>query len=192
MDTVEHPAPEDVSGDLDVTQFLPANSTENSYIWSRCLTEMRNASISASTARICAGGRQSGYKGKMPGILEEVILALDMKKPLFLLGAFGGVVGDVCSLMLSGKAPEALTEKWQITHNANYSDLQNLALSRGHHCDYDSIIHRVASISISELSSRCGLTENEYCRLMVSPFVDECTHLVLKGLKKSGSDTHPA
>ena len=38
---------------------------------------------------VCAGGRHFGYKGKMPGVLEEIVIAIKMKKPLFLLGGFG-------------------------------------------------------------------------------------------------------
>lgn len=183
METVEHEIPGDVANDLDKEVFLPPNTPMNSYIWSRCLTEMREKSISTSTVRICAGGRLTGYKGKMPGVLEEIILALNEQKPIYLLGAFGGVVGNVCRLILSADVPESLTENWQITHNGGYSDSQELAHSHGHGCDYEAITASLSSHSVSELSSRCGLEESEYKRMMVSPFVDECIYLILKGIK---------
>jgi len=183
METVECAIAGDVTDDLDKETFLPPNTPQNLYIWSRCLTEMREKSISSSTARICAGGRLTGYKGKMPGVLEEILLALNEQKPIFLLGAFGGVVGDVCRLLLNADVPESITENWQITHNEGYSDLQELARSHGHGCDYEAITTSISSHSVSELASRCGLDENEYTRLMVSPFVDECVYLILKGLK---------
>ncbi|PCJ85804.1 MAG: hypothetical protein COA54_10435 [Thiotrichaceae bacterium] len=183
METVEHEIPSDVAVDIDKDAFLLPNTTRNSYIWSRCLTEMRDKSISSSTARICAGGKLSGYKGKMPGVLEEIALALNTQKPIFLLGAFGGVVGEVCKLILTDDVPEMLTENWQISHNEGYSDLQELARSYGHGCEYMAITESIKKLSISELSSRCGLDENEYNRLMISPFVDECVYLILKGLK---------
>jgi len=183
MDTVEYEIPSDVAADLDKDTFLPPNTARNSYIWSRCLTEMREKSISSSTARICAGGKLSGYKGKMPGVLEEIVLALNAKKPLFLLGAFGGVVGDVCGLILTDEVPETLTEDWQISHNQGYSDLQALARFSGHDSDYELITESIQKLSISELSSRCGLDDKEYKRLMISPFIDECVHLILKGIK---------
>ncbi|HFD32967.1 MAG TPA: TIR domain-containing protein [Gammaproteobacteria bacterium] len=183
METVEYEIPGDIADDLDKGRFLPPNTPRNSYIWSRCLTDMRENSISSSTARICAGGRLAGYKGKMPGVLEEIVLALNKQKPIYLLGAFGGVVGDVCKLLLSADVPESLAENWQITHNEGYSDLQELARSHGHGCDYETITVSLGSHSVSELASRCGLEENEYKRLMVSPFVGECVYLILKGLK---------
>ena len=106
METVEYEIPGDVADDLDKGVFLPPNTPRNSYIWSRCLTEMREKSISSSTARICAGGRLTGYKGKMPGVLEEIILALNEQKPIYLLGAFGGVVREVSKLLLTPMCPK--------------------------------------------------------------------------------------
>ena len=123
MKTVEYDIADDVANGIDKRVFLPHSTSRNRYIWSRCLTEMREQSISSSTARICAGGRLTGYKGKMPGILEEIVLTFNEKKPIFLLGAFGGVVGDVCKLLLTSDVPERLTENWQISHNAGYSEL---------------------------------------------------------------------
>ncbi|SNY78322.1 hypothetical protein, partial [Stenotrophomonas sp. CC120223-11] len=183
MKTVECEIPDDVADDLDKGYFLPPNTPRNSFIWSRCLTEMREKSITSSTARICAGGKLTGYNGKMPGVLEEIVFTINAQKPIFLLGAFGGVVGDVCMLLLTSDTPETLTETWQITHNAGYSDLQEIARSNGHGCDYEEITESLKNITIYDLASRCGLSEIEYRRLMKSPFVDECVYLILKGLK---------
>ena len=40
--------------------------------------------------RICLGGKTSGYEGNEPGVIEEARLALELDKPLYLLGGFGG------------------------------------------------------------------------------------------------------
>jgi len=143
---------------------------------------MREKSISSSTVRICAGGKLTGYKGKMPGVLEEIILAFNEQKPLLLLGAFGGVVGDVCKLLLTSDVPDTLTENWQISHNEGYSDLQELSRSYGHDSDYKAVTASISSFSVTELASRCGFDETDYKRLMISPFVDECVYLIIKGL----------
>lgn len=187
MDTKEHDIPSDVASGLSKDVFLPPNTPENSYIWSRCLTEMREKSISSSTARICAGGKTVGYKGKMPGVLEEIVLAFNADKPLFLLGAFGGVVGDVCKVILDDDVPGSLTEEWQVLQNGGYSDLQELARSHGHECNYESILKTIKKFNVSELSERVGLSEAEYGTLLTSPFIDECVHLILKGLSNIAS-----
>lgn len=183
MRTVEYDIPTDVAASVSREVFLPPNTPKNSYIWSRCLTEMREKSIASSTVRICVGGKLSGYKGKMPGVLEEIVLSLDSQKSTFLLGAFGGVVGNVCGILLNKDVPEALTEEWQLSHNAGYSDVQAIAKTHGHECNYHTVIDTIQQQNMSDMASRCGLSEDEYVRVMSSPFVDECLHLILKGIK---------
>lgn len=189
MKTVEHKISSDVTAGISSDVFLPPNTPNNSYIWSRCLTEMREQSIASSTIRICAGGKLFGYKGKMPGVLEEIVLAVNLEKPLFLLGAFGGVVGNVCYVLLNKDVPEALTEEWQIHHNAGYSDVQALAKAHGNECDYRAVAETIQKVNVSDLASRCGLSENEYAKIMHSPFIDECLHLILKGIKNMSGKT---
>lgn len=189
MKTVEHDIPTDAAASVSKEVFLPPNTPGNSYIWSRCLTEMREQSIASSTVRICAGGKLFGYKGKMPGVLEEIVLSLNSQKPTFLLGAFGGVVGKVCSVLLNKNVPEVLTEEWQISHNAGYSDVQSIAKTHGHECTYSAVTDMLLRQNISDMALRCGLSEDEYIRVMHSPFVDECLYLILKGIKNlTGSD----
>ena len=46
------------------------------------------------------------------------------------------------------------------------------------------------SLKISQyqsLQKKAGLTAKEYERLMQTPFVDECVHLILKGIKNLSS-----
>jgi len=184
METREYAIPDDVASGLSNDTFLPPNTANNKYIWSRCLTDMRKNSISTSTGRVCAGGRLSDYKGKMPGVLEEILITLDMHKPIYLLGAFGGVVGQVCQVILDGMVTDPLTENWQISHNVGYADLQKLARTQGQESDYQGIKDTLESIQLARLATEAGLEEDEYKRLMRSPFVDECVHLILKGLKQ--------
>jgi hypothetical protein len=183
MQTKEHEIPADVAAGIPKSLFLTPNSPQNLYVWSRCLTEMREKSISSSTIRICAGGKMSGYKGKMPGVLEEIVFSLNFQKPIFLMGAFGGVVENVCRVMLGKDVPEGLTEEWQISHNTSYSDIQAIAKTHGHECDYTEIVQLLKQQAISDLAVRCGLSEQEYITIMRSQFIDECLYLVLKGLK---------
>lgn len=184
MDTKEHSIPEDISDGLLVNVFLIPNTPQNKYIWSRCLTSMRENSIKSSTARVCAGGKLFGYKGKMPGVLEEIVLAIEYEKPLFLLGAFGGVTNDVSKVILDKEVPESLTTDWQISYNSGYADLQAIANSNGNSCNYESLVEKLKQVDIQELASRAGLSSDEYKRLMLSPFIDECLYLILKGLSK--------
>lgn len=183
MKTVEIPIPDDIGSDVDKAKFLPPSTPQNKYYWSRCLTVMRMNSIDSSNARICAGGKLFGYNGNMPGVLEEILIAIEKKKPIFFLGAFGGVVAEVCKVLRGEPYPAPLTEAWQLTHNAGYVDLQAIARAQGLHADYERVKTILAGVDISSLSKNAGLSEETYLRLMGSPFVDECIHLITYGLK---------
>ncbi len=188
MKTVENPIPDDIAHKVDKDAYLPPSTPQNKYYWSRCLTAMRLNSIDSSHARICAGGKLYGYNGKMPGVLEEILIAIEKKKPLFLLGAFGGVVGEVCKVLRGETYPDSLTETWQVTHNAGYVDLQAIAQAEGMHADYKQVKKMLLlRINMSTLCKNAGLDKKSYLRLMQSPFVDECVYLVKQGLVKLAS-----
>lgn len=161
--------------------FLPPTNAQNLYVWSRCLTEMRNIMITDCDIRICAGGRQKGYKGKYPGVLEEILIALSNKKPLFLLGGFGGVTSNVCKFMQTQKMPEELSESWQIQNNSGYKGLLGFSSVRNknHVADYDAMKN---TLKKAELNN--GLTKADNNRLFTTQFIDEAIHLIFEGLKK--------
>lgn len=182
IETVECDIPADIVASVNKDVFLKPDSVENKYIWSRTLTEMRECSIKRSDARICAGGKLTGYNGKMPGILEEIHLAIKLKKPLFLLGGFGGVVSAVCCTIDTKKLQPPLTKEWQEENNSSYSDLQKYAASLGYPADYDEINNLLVELDIDELARRAKLETDEYKKLMRSPFIEECLHLIIKGL----------
>ena len=50
-----------------------------------CLTMMLSPGC-----RVCLGGRTDGYQGREPGVMEEARLALTYRRPLYLMGGFGG------------------------------------------------------------------------------------------------------
>lgn len=185
--SIEHDIPSDIAKNIDKNVFIAPNGTENKYIWSRCLTWMREKSIELSHARICAGGKLSGYHGKMPGVLEETIISIEQNKPIFLLGAFGGVVGEVCKTITNKTIAAPLAEHWQITNNSGYFELQEKAKQENQNADYTRIQTILEGISVDDLARTSGLNSDDYNRLMESPFVDECVHLVLKGLKTLAS-----
>lgn len=144
---------------------------------------MRKISIESSDIRIFAGGKFENYLGKMPGVLEEFLIAIKENKPIFLIGGLGGLTQKLCSSIKNKCLAEEFTEEWQISHNNAYQDLQKIALKYNHHANYEEIKSEIENISITELAQRVGLTPQEYERLMITPFIDESVHLILKGTK---------
>ena len=176
--------PNDINNLINNTElFLPPNCPDNKYIWSRCLTEMREKSIKSSDIRIFAGGKCEGYLGKMPGVLEEFLIAVKEKKPVFLIGGLGGLTHKLCNSIQNNCLADEFTEEWQISHNESYQDLQKIALEHNKHADYEKIKSVIEHISINDLAQQVGLTPEEYERLMTTPFIDEAIHLILKGSK---------
>lgn len=140
---------------------------------------MRREMIENCDIRICAGGRHFDYKGKMPGVLEEIIIAIERRRPLFLLGGFGGVTSSVCKLILNGTISQELTEDWQICNNPGYKDLLDFCSSRDskYSVDYRSLPGLIKSVDFNN-----GLSTEDNHRLFITPFIDEALYLVFKGL----------
>jgi hypothetical protein len=59
------------------------------------LTGLRKYMTENSDARIVIGGKRAGFEGKMPGIVEEVLLSLERRQPVYLSGGFGGATLDI-------------------------------------------------------------------------------------------------
>jgi hypothetical protein len=174
---IEVPPPANLS--INSSNFLPPASPENTFIWSRSLSNMRNIMICDCDLRICAGGKSSMYKGKMPGVLEEILIAIQQEKPLYLLGGFGGVTKYVCNMIESGVAPVELTKEWQIEHNSGYADLLRYIESKesSYTPDYNDLAN-----SLSFVTLKNGLSKEDNIRLFNTPFVDEALHLIFKGI----------
>lgn len=163
----------------DNDQYLSPTNTQNLFVWSRCLTKMRSDMIESCDIRICAGGRLDGYKGKMPGVLEEILLAIEKEKPLFLLGGFGGVTSSFCRSIQQETLVDELTRSWQINHNPGYNDLLEFASSKGY--DYSGE-YELISDTITNLKLNNGLSAEDNDRLFETEFIDEAIYLILKGI----------
>lgn len=159
-------------------QFLAPDTVDNWYVWSKSLSKMRYEMIKNCDARICAGGRKVGYKGKMPGVLEEILIASELGCPLYLLGGFGGVVRDVCELLQDNKCSDSLTEQWQSSCNKGYRELLQRYKEQGEEVDYLELQNKLRCINFNN-----GLTQEENEILFNTVYVDEAIQLILKGLQ---------
>ncbi|MFH1218836.1 MAG: hypothetical protein V1694_00050 [Candidatus Eisenbacteria bacterium] len=167
--------------------YLEPDSTENRFVWARCLTAMREAMNRDLDARIVLGGRLTGFQGCYPGILEETLLALRDGKPVYVLGGFGGCVAEIAQA-LEGKMPKGLTESFQFEYRG-YHDLADYYNQRvkedasiGPPIDYQEVLgvlHRTGAGGLGN-----GLTKEENQRLFRAVHVPELIALVLKGLSQ--------
>jgi len=64
-------------------------------IRAQSLTSLRRFMIGKTHGRVFMGGKQSGFTGAMPGLLEEAIMAIEARQPIYLAGGFGGITADI-------------------------------------------------------------------------------------------------
>lgn len=129
--------------------------------WSEGLTAMRRTMCAETDARVVLGGRVRDYKGSMPGIAEEVLLSLESRQPVFLIGGFGGCAGDVAGALGLADSPTG-----------------PLAGSRPTGADI-RLFRRYGPDSL-----RNGLSLEENTFLAKSPHVGQAVTLVLRGLHR--------
>ncbi|MEZ4434963.1 MAG: AAA family ATPase [bacterium] len=75
------------------------------------LFRMRWQSAARCVARVALSGKMEGYSGRMPGILEEVMIALVLRQPLYIIGGLGGganYIGRLLGLATDWSVPPEL------------------------------------------------------------------------------------
>jgi hypothetical protein len=163
-------------------EFLKPDSPENLYVWTRCLSRMREEMETSCDARVFIGGRTKGFKGKYPGILEEFLIALEYKHPVYLIGTFGGITKDIIDA-LNGARPDSLTNEYYFD-NKDYSEMFAIFNQRhqGDLIDYPRQLLRLQAIGLKGIAQQNGLSEADNNRLTVTPHISEMVYLILKGL----------
>lgn len=58
-------------------------------------TAMRRYMCRNTQGRLMIGGRRTGFEGRMPGLIEEALMALEASQPLYLAAGFGGATADL-------------------------------------------------------------------------------------------------
>lgn len=147
-------------------------------------------SIPPIDARIVLGGKVEGYRGFIPGIFEEALLSLEKRRPLYLLGGFGGATEVLAEALLadpSAALPDALQE---VPSPALLKDTDGLLASA---CLRDTstllralreAIHAAQGQLAKALNN--GLDEADNRRLLTTRDMREALGLVHKGLAQLG------
>jgi hypothetical protein len=155
----------------------------DAYTKARCMTTMREHMNRAIHARVVLGGKLVGYSGRWPGIVEEAYLLLKAKKPLFLVGGFGGAAGWLARVVLgeTRKVPPAPE-----TFRKKLADLgQQYARHGRTGLDGTDLAEALAFFrKISPRHFRNGLRPDENAVLMRSTNLAEILALLLQGCSR--------
>ena len=179
--------------------FSAAASPVHRFAWARGMTEMRSfqadAKRSGVVARIVLGGtfgptikviengtrEERWYGGRIPGVLEEVVLSAQCDQPVFLLGAFGGAARLVIDLLHGIDRREAT---WDYQKRAPFApEMKSVYLQRGlPWLDYPEMVSLLRAKGIAGLNPLLTVEEHEQLFVSVDPL--EMAELVLRGLGK--------
>lgn len=85
-------------------------------------------SVPPAAARVLLGGKLQGYRGFLPGVFEEALLTLERRRPLYVLGGFGGAAETLARALLdTGGPPQEFTAEWHEQKNPEVKRLKKLA-----------------------------------------------------------------
>jgi SLOG cluster2 len=85
--------------------------------------------ISQPAGLVALGGQVSGFAGFLPGVAEEIAVALEQGIGVYVLGGFGGAAEQVTALMSGKEANDLLLDKFMI--DPRYQALSQAAEKRG-------------------------------------------------------------
>lgn len=148
------------------------------------LTKIREQASQIVTASIFIGGKDQGYLGVMPGVLEEFLIAIKNKKSIFLLGAFGGIVSEIIKLIDQQPEQTIISNDYQVKQKQEFfNEYNKYAVNNDlKSMDFSKIAQLIRKIKISDLNN--GLTNQENFELFRSDDPDLVSSLILKGLSK--------
>jgi len=170
-----------VSPDLEI-----ASDTDlRRFAWSRGLTVMREQQTRELDARVVVGGKlgraDNLYLGRMPGVLEEALLSIRNKRPVYLIGAFGGCARLVLDALDGVPRAELTLAYHQALPRAE--GLKKLYADRSVKWDeFESIAAELKACGVSGLKN--GLTVEENRELATSRSAERIVELVLHGLQQ--------
>lgn len=137
------------------------------------LTGMRKFLVENTSARVVLGGKRTGFQGRFPGIIEEILVSIEASKPLYLAGGFGGATLDAISVLTPDDAA------WFHRYEAEASDYERLVLG-------------LDAIKLSAFESHGwkanGLSQEENARLAFTYRPSEIAALIGHGLGSLGQE----
>ena len=151
-----------------------------------------------SEARIIVGGKTTNFAGLMPGILEEALYHLEVEKPLYIVGGFGGAAHDLATVLVrtNSSIPDSLLEEKREgnvelgvlidgypsdTDDSFPHDVSRQDAKKSYHRLWAQI-KRIQKVGLED-GLRNGLSDDDNAKLMVSEDTKLVVDLILKGLQ---------
>lgn len=172
------PAPE---LSVDPTEYIEPDTMEGMYVWSRSLSFMRDRMDQDTNARVFVGGRNYGFKGKYPGIIEEAYYAYRSNKPIYLVGGFGGATLKLIEAFDAKPVIDSNSPFYKNENRESFFDYHN-ELSPDDPMNYGDLNTFFSSKTVDWLSDNNGLSIEENQQLFHTQQLPEVVYLIMKGL----------
>lgn len=148
-----------LSGIVDAQQVaVPQAFHEGPQARQRALTWLRQELAQICDARVCLGGKLTSFYGRMPGVLEEAVYTVAVRRPLYVSEIFGGAAKTFADTLDRGSGTIF-----------DFVPVQDESWKRW---DFEPGRSPVSN----------GLESEENRRLRNSKSVDVCIELILHGL----------
>lgn len=156
------------------------------YIRARGLTFLRHRLNDKSHARVCVGGRHSGYEGRYPGVIEEALFAVRADMPLYLAGFLGGATQQVINafegkLMTCTFCQPNAVQALYVSPPIVETDPET---KRDRIFDPTAVWNIFAEYGRSGLARCNGLSQEENSELFQTPAAERVIELILVGLSR--------
>ena len=162
----------------DKGKFIEPTTPDKMFLWANSLSIMRKNMEENVNARIVLGGRTVNFKGRMAGIFEEVIYAIQKEHPIYLIGGFGGAAAQIVRLMKGEVTVEKLFEEARTSEDYE-SLIEYCQMNYLPTINYDEL--RILENSDYQIL-RNGLDQDENEILFNSINIPEIISLILKGV----------
>ncbi len=178
--------PEHLGNPNPMKEYDPNNNIEDRFLYAECFADMRIQMANDSNARIVLGGRQKGFIGYFPGIVEETFHSLQAGKAVYLLGGFGGAAKSIIDI-ISGNNSNQLTNEFQFDTKF-LQEFRDFAIAKsGVKLDYGFLFDFFKGHSVDSISNQNGLNHDENKILFESTNIHEVIFLIMKGLQSISS-----
>jgi len=162
-------------------EYRPFENNKDRFILCECFKNMRIQMAKDCQARVLVGGKISNYLGYMPGVIEEALFTFLEKKPLFLVGGFGGTTYKLIRL-IKGETVAELTDDFQ--YNTEFQKgYKEFIKGKYEYSNYKSIKEAFSKCDVKMLSELNKLSVEENEILFESKNIHEIVYLIMKGLR---------
>jgi len=154
------------------------------YLRARGLTHLRHRLTRISHARLCIGGRKSGSEGRYPGVIEEALVSLEDRKPLYLAGVLGGATQQLIEALMGKRIRNDFCSPTEVHSYYSKPPIPERIPAVDRIVEREILWEVFCRHGIDGLTKNNLLSKEENFRLFQTTVLDEVIQTVLIGLSR--------